>query len=1095
MAAALTQGLSSRHLALNPEMNVWVSASAGTGKTKILTDRILMLLLAGEDPQKILCLTFTKAAAAEMKGRLLQYTLEWATCSEASLHEKLTDFLGGIPSQDQKEKARSLFMSLIGVTPGVRITTIHSFCQSLLMQFPVEAGISPFFRILAEHESQKLLKNAVEETLTFSATFSSLKESITLLTERCHVSTFTEIIEDLIGRPERLQKILRKRNETNYYGLEEIFGCHQAEKIEDSIKLFHELQKERALDLQNASSCLMEGGKTDIARGEAMQAWMALKEVPTLEDFNSYASHFLTIEGDIRKTLVSVGVSQNYPSITEYLIKEAYLLWEVVQKQKSLFNMKMTKALYDLGAAILENYEYQKVAQHSLDYNDLIYKAKSLLTHHELAAWVLYKLDGGINHILVDEAQDTNEAQWEIIHALTEEFYAGESARSVSRTLFAVGDPKQSIYSFQGTSPAIFKQKNTFYHHRIQEAQKNFCTLSLEKSFRSTPVILEVVNALCSHEEIKTSINALDKEALHISHHEQKGGTVELWPLIEVDNKEIKGREQLSICLAKKIKTWLDQKLYLEMQDRSVEASDILILLRERGSLMTTLISALKALGIPVAGPDRLTLLNEIVIQDLIALGEFLLLPEDDLNFACVLKSPLIALTEEDLFNLAYNRQGETLWARFQQSTQYQTHLDFLLELRNKVDYVGPFALYADLLNRLKGRKKFHARLGEECLDAIEEFLTLCLEYERTQCASLQGFLSWVKTIDIEIKRDFSKANSGVRVMTVHGAKGLQAPIVILAETTTKPIWRDKFLWQEKPHPLLLWASSQEELPHHLKKVKETLQAEQLDEYWRLLYVAMTRAEEHLYIAGVKSRTAATGSWYDILSKVLEPISQKIDFQEDFLKGQGLKLYKPCQTEREASLNKEASIDQSYSLPAYLQRPPAYEELSNDPISHLIEESIFRKEYTDKELQKDILCKLLKHLPFCLPETYDTEAQKIFKQFYFSVPKILFEQCYKIAWNLLNHQKLNFLFIPTAYTDVPFAGYYQGKQVTGVFDRIVVLDQVAHVIIYKIEEDLLSQDKKEMVIYQSIAQNLFPGKIIRVFFLKVTTRDLIEFEN
>lgn len=1081
-------------------MNVWVSASAGTGKTKILTDRILMLLLAGEEPQKILCLTFTKAAAAEMKERLLQYTLEWATCSEASLNEKLTDFLGAIPSQDQKEKARSIFVSLIDVTPGVRITTIHSFCQSLLAQFPVEAGITPFFRILAEHESQELLKNAVEEALTFSATFSSLKESITLLTERCHVSTFTEIIEDLIGRPERLQKILRKRDEAAYYGLEEIFGCLQSEKTEDYIKLFYEVQKERTLDIRNASDCLMEGGKADIARGKAIQAWIYLKEVPTLENFNSYASHFLTLEGDIRKNLVSKSVSQTYPSILECLIKEAQFLWEVVQKQKSLSNMKMTKALYDLGAAILENYERQKIAQHSLDYNDLIHKTKFLLTHPELAAWVLYKLDGGINHILVDEAQDTNDTQWEIIHALTEEFYAGESARSVSRTLFAVGDPKQSIYSFQGTSPTIFKKKNIFYQHRIQEAQKNFCTLSLEKSFRSTPVILEVVNAVCSFEEIKTSINAIDEEILHVSHYEKKGGTVELWPLIEVYNKEINGREQLSMCLAQKIKTWLDQKLYLEMQGRPVEASDVLILLRERGSLMASLISALKAQGIPVAGPDRLTLLNEIVIQDLIALGEFLLLPEDDLNLACVLKSPLIALTEEDLFNLAYNRQGETLWARLQQFPQYQMHLDFLLDLRNKVDYVGPFALYADLLNRLEGRKKFHARLGDECLDAIEEFLTLCLEYEKTQCASMQGFLSWLKTVDIQVKRDFSKANGGVRVMTVHGAKGLQAPIVILAETTTKPTWRDKFLWQEEPDTLLLWASSHDELPHHLKKIKETLQAEQLDEYWRLLYVAMTRAEEHLYIAGVKSRTAATDSWYDVLSKVLEPISQKIEFKEDFLKGQGLKLYKPCQTERDLSLNKSsASINQKYSLPEYLQRPPVQEELSENLMIHLIEENLFKTEYTDEELQRVILRKLLKHLPLGLLQSYDNEAQKIFKQFYSFVPRNLFEQLYKIAKNVLNHQNLKYLFVSTAYAELPFAGYYQGKQVTGVIDRIVVLEQVVHVVVYKtggmLPGNLSSQDKKEMSIYQSIVQNLFPEKSIKMFFLWVEALDLVEFEN
>lgn len=1086
-----------RQLALNPDFNVWVSASAGTGKTKILTDRLLTLLLTGVDPQKILCLTFTKAAAAEMRERLLHQTLEWAICSEEKLKESLNQFLEILPSQEQQAKARSLFMTLINDTPGIRITTIHSFCQSLLTQFPIEAGISPAFKILAEHESQDLLKQALEEVLAFSSTSSELKQAITLLTENLHVATFQEIIESLVERPERLQKILNEGLEVARQKLEQMFGCRHTESSEDYLRQYQDAQEERLEDLQSIRIALGQGGKTDIARGDAIHGWITLKSLPTIKNFEAYAGHFLTLEGEIRKNLASTAICQKFPYILDLLSKEAHMIQEIFQRQKSLLNMKMTSALYSLGSAILEYYERLKKTKHALDYNDLIQKAKALLTDAELSSWVLYKLDGGIDHILIDEAQDTNEAQWDIIQALTEEFYVGESARSASRTLFAVGDPKQSIYSFQGTSPAIFERKRSFYQQKIQEAQKNFYTLSLEKSYRSTSVILEVVNAVCSDEEVKTALNKRGEVVRHISHHEHKGGKVELWPLLESEDKETSGREQLSVCLAKKIKELLEQKTFLEVRGRIIEASDILILLRERSSLMSSLIFSLKKEGVPVAGPDRLSLLNEIAIQDLIALGDFLLLPEDDLTLACVLKSPLIGLKEEELFELAYHRQEETLWKRLQKNLKYQNHYLFLSELRNKVDYVGPFSLYSDLLNRLGGRKKFQARLGEECRDAIEEFLTLCLEYENTHCASLQEFLTWIKATDIEVKRDFSKANSGVRVMTVHGAKGLQAPVVILADTTTKPVWREKFLWQEKPQPLLLWASSHEELPDELKKIKETLQVEQQAEYWRLLYVAMTRAEEHLYIAGVKMRTATKGTWYEVLSKALEPISQQVEFNEEFIRGSGLQLWRKAQVEQETA-GKPAIVD-NYSFPAYLQSPLAQEETLEPLISSTIEESLWGQVRKEKTLQEQILRKLLNHLSFYLPIEYEKEAQKIIKSFFPFVSSSLFEKCYKAAIHILTDPNLRFLFSGLTYIDVPFAGYYKNKPITGQIDRVTLQGADVYVVTYKIGalglqsvDAILPEDKQEMEIYQKVTQDIFPDKVIKPYFLWTETGQLKE---
>lgn len=1092
MATTVMQEDNSRQLALNPNFNVWVSASAGTGKTKILTDRLLMLLLTDIDPQKILCLTFTKAAASEMRERLLHQALEWSICSEEKLIESLNQFLESAPSQEQQMKARSLFMILINGTPGIRITTIHSFCQSLLTQFPIEAGISPAFKILAEHESHPLLKQALEETLAFSSTTLELKQAITLLTENLHVVTFQEIIESLIARPERLQKILNEGLEAATQKLEEMFGCHHTQSPEDYVKEYQKVQQLE--DLHRMRVALAQGGKTDIARSEAIHEWITLKSLPTIKNFEEYAGHFLTLDGEIRKNLVSTSVSQKFPDVLDLLSREAHLIQEIFQRQKSLLNMKMTKALYQLGLAILEKYERLKKMTHALDYNDLIQKARFLLTDSELCSWVLYKLDGGIDHILIDEAQDTNESQWDIIQALTEEFYAGESARSTSRTLFAVGDPKQSIYSFQGTSPVIFEKKKSFYQQKIQAAQKNFYTLSLEKSYRSTAIILEAVDAVCSDEDVRMALNKKGEAVRHISHHQHKGGKVELWPLLESDDKEITGREQLSVCLAKKIKELLDQKTFLHVRGRPIEASDILILLRERSSLMASLILSLKKEGIPVAGPDRLSLLNEIAIQDLIALGDFLLLPEDDLTLACILKSPLIGLEEEDLFELAYDRQEDTLWQRLQKSLTYQASYVFLSDLRNKVDYVGPFSLYSDLLNRLGGRQKFQARLGEECRDGIEEFLTLCLEYENTHCASLQEFLTWIKATDIEVKRDFSKANSGVRVMTVHGAKGLQAPVVILADTTTKPVWREKFLWQEKPNPLLLWASSHDELPRELKKIKERLQEEQQAEYWRLLYVAMTRAEEHLYIAGVKMRASIKGTWYEVLLRALAPLSHQVEFKEEFLRGSGLQLWKKSQIKQDIEVKFEA--ENNYSLPAYFQNPIDSEETLSPLISATIEENLERQE---KTFQEQLLRKLLNNLSIHRSIEYEKEAQKIYENFFPFVFKGLFEKYYKAVLHILTDPKLSFLFTGPTYVDVPFAGYPKNKPITGQIDRVTVQEEMVYIITYKIgvsdlpsKNSISSEDKKEIEIYQKVIQDIFPDKEIKCYFLWLETGQLRE---
>ena len=906
----LDEALQQQRMAIDADAHVWVSASAGTGKTKVLTDRILNLLLNGVNPRKILCITFTNAAAAEMRHRLLDRLGHWATCSDTVLAQELTGFcqkekqkdVTSEKIQDMTERARTLFVEVLEISGGIRIQTIHSFCQSLLVTFPLEAGLSLDTQLMTEQEQQGILKQVHDHVLKASSHDRQLKEALDTLAEYFHWQTFSQLCDQLLEDPLKLVLALRSGVPSARATLRRLLDLDQKDPLtkialgndtsrhllnQDQWAMLVESVWDGAhiLRLKKTGENLVQSQRvTDQKNGKMILDWCVHPE-KNLDAFTFYEQVFLTQEGSIRQRLLTQGMQKDFPDLLDTLQDEAERVQTLSFLVKKISVYKVSVCLLTLGQALLEQYEAHKQAQGVLDYDDLILKASSLLHHGELSPWILYKLDGGVDHLLVDEAQDTNMVQWSIIKALTEEFFAGQGARNCPRTLFVVGDGKQSIYSFQGTDPDIFPEMQNHFARLLPtdpqpslSSHKTWKEISMSLSFRSTATILEFVDLVFSQTKARQGVYSGQSTLKHLCFRQGQAGKVELWPLVTAEtpflndihedplfaeeeylfssSEESSGDGEQSpdaipslktqIILAHKvadqIEQWLNQKTFLPNKNRPLQADDILVLVRTRSVFVPALIRVLKHKGIPVTGLDRLTLLKELCIQDVMALSEFLLLPQNDFALACVLKSPFGNLTEDDLFLLAHSRGEKSLWENLkihqEKDSRFSALVDQLSLFLSYVDFMPLFRLYSEILFTHGHEARITQRFGAEALDFLEEFLNLAYTYGKQPGSSLQGFLEWLRQGSVCIKRDFSQKEAGqIRIMTVHSAKGLQAPVVILADAASCPLVKPSFFWPPTPEGDLgfVWSPPQKMALPVTKALKEDVRALQDEEYRRLL--------------------------------------------------------------------------------------------------------------------------------------------------------------------------------------------------------------------------------------------------------------------
>ncbi len=870
--------------AADPEVHAWVAASAGTGKTQVLSARVLRLLLAGARPDAILCLTFTKLAAAEMQDRVMARLARWAGCDEAGLASDLAA-ISAPTDAETFANARGLFAAVLEAPAGLAIQTIHSFAQGLIASFPVEAGITPGFQTLDDRAAALLRRRVLTDALTDTSNPKFLAD---------------------------VAEIAIDGGETRLHAIMAALSRHSAALAELRVEGVEPLLR-RALGLADGDSeaATLAAGIAALPLLKLQQFAQALgrqkgvnaqKLAGALAGFQA-ASDKAKLWPDLWRMFHS---TKNEPLALTTLVPKALddedLEWRpfCADLQTQLLGLRADLERWQIldfagrhlrvAVRLAQDWRAAKHRAGVIDYDDMIAAAARLLGEPGAADWVRFKLDSRIDHVLVDEAQDTNLLQWQVIRALVEEYFSGRGQRDQFRSLFVVGDFKQSIFGFQGADPQIYADMKDDFVGLCEAEPERWKELPLTVNFRSVPAILDVVDRVIDH----VGPQLFDPQGVepHVA-HKPGAGLVMLWPPLlpdagSEDEDEAEDDEAPPLAqdidmarrIAATIAGWLapETALILPASGRRAAAQDILVLVRKRSGLMNALVTALHEAGVPVAGADRLNLAEPLAVADLLALVQFACQPDDDLTLAALLVSPFCGLDHHQLIGLAAARPG-TLWAAVLASDDpvVAAPRAALVEVLRLAADVSPYRFLETILSGpLAGRRKLLARLGEEARDAIDTVLDQALACEAAGAASLQAFIAWMAAEDLEVKRDPEAAIDAVRLMTVHGAKGLQAPIVIMADACHVP--------PTEKGALVLALNNDAELPlwlppglvappAFLTDAQNERVARAAREHRRLLYVALTRAEEVLCIGGAtkpcKEWDVHPESWYSLVGEAL----------------------------------------------------------------------------------------------------------------------------------------------------------------------------------------------------------------------------------
>ena len=1108
--------------ASDPAASAWVAANAGSGKTHVLALRVIRLLLDGVDPAKILCITFTKAAAANMANRVFDELRRWTALDDIELDATIKQISGIEPDAARRTLARRLFAMALETPGGLKVQTIHAFCTRLLHHFPFEANVAARFSVLDEAAQAQLL-NEISLGVLLDAALAP-EEALGRALASAIAGTSDQTFKDVIG------EAIRKRDAVRAWvdhggsieaaiaalcGTLGVGGDDTIERVESEMTdgpIFP------ASQWAAAAEALERGGKSDHEQARRLLAASAAS-APQRAGF--YQQVFVTGKLEPRQQILTRSMELAHPELAERLCRERERMLGLIERRKAVACRDRTAALITIADAVLSRYQAMKDRRGQLDYDDLIDKALALLGAQG-AAWVHYKLDQGIDHVLIDEAQDTSPKQWEIIARLTAEFFAGSGARLIRRTIFAVGDEKQSIFSFQGAAPREF----AVMHHRFEKlskaAEHEFRHVRFRHSFRSGPNVLGAVDAIFARPEAFAGLSAEVANTVHESLPDAAPGLVEIWELIKPASKreieawdapfdqltETSPQVRLAAKIAKNVKAWMKQ---------GSRAGDVLVLVRQRGPLFEAIIRALKDLQIPVAGADRLVLTEHIAVMDLMVLADALLLPDDDLALATVLKSPLFGFDDADLFDLAWKRKSSlraALRAKAQGNARFAEALA-KLEHFGEWAHEMPFTFYARVLGRAGGRKRFLARLGHEADDALDEFLNLALDYERRKTPSLQGFLAWLRAAQTDVKRDMEITRDEVRVMTVHGAKGLEAPIVVIADTTTAPAGPP----QRQPRLLslpgataqapncLVWAGAKATDTAPVSAARDCVRQEAEAEYRRLLYVAMTRAIDRLVICGAEGeRARPQGCWWDLVFAALKP---PLSVEDDDGDGKVWRYRKlPVAAEsRVIHLPQPVAAD---GRPPWLDadaptEPPPIRLLS--PAAAYDEAAPRRAwasssgEERDKALARGTLVhRLLQSLPD-IPKAARADAAR--RYLARSAATFSAEERETIVaqlGRLLEDPRFSELFAPSSRAEIPIVGWLNGGTVavSGQVDRLAVTRDAVLITDYKTNRpaprcltEVPPAYVAQLALYRAVLGELYPDKHIRAALVWTDVPDLM----
>ncbi len=883
MKSSLQETIDLQQIASNPNNSCWVFASAGSGKTKILTDRVLRLLLNGVAADKILCLTFTKVAAAEMQQRINSELAKWSLIDEKELEKIISNLNQKKSSQAEISKARNLFLELLDYEEKIKIQTIHAFCQGILKAFPFESKVRANFEILEESQEKLLLKKSRQNIIDKSLENNELKNLLTELSARTSEEGFDDLVAEFLQKKD---KFLHAKEV--FFGIEnlceEIFSKLKISQNQTEENIFAKFVKNCDLAKLNLFEKELRQGKSS-KNLESAQSIKLFLEQPIYENFAELKSAFLTQENTPKKFYDQISKNENQLIFAGEFSANICQFLEEINSLKIAQNSCFLARYIDL---VLENYQSLKNNGGFLDYDDIITKAENLLNNPEFKDWVRMKIDGSFDHILVDESQDTNRKQWNIIKALSDDFFSGESASAKKRSIFIVGDEKQSIYGFQGAENDISSE---IFEYFWEKSDQKLLKIELTNSFRSQPKILQAVDEVFNDSARQKSISQISEFKGHKAIKNGEG-IVEIWP--QIKNQESKKDEKsydwnlafeqieqddeaeiLAKIIAKRIRDKVD--------DNSAKYGDFMILLRNRtNALNGALTRIFDECEIPFSSIGAIHFKKNLLLQDLVSLAQFIVLPQDDLNLACLLKSPFFEISEEDLIEICSHKNSHkiNIFNSLAQIKKYQKFHEQLLNFLFLGQKKSSFELFYFLLKEQNFEKKFIQNFGNEANKIIDKFLIALYDFCQNSATNLQKFLEFIAKFDAKISLTSQDQNS-VKITTIHSAKGLQAPVVIMPDCcynfnkllTSK----EKISWIKGPKiELPLWRNGKDEENSLLQKHREEKISTAKDEYLRLLYVAMTRAENELYIGGF-GKSKDQNSWYEIIKNSVT-CAQNLEF-------------------------------------------------------------------------------------------------------------------------------------------------------------------------------------------------------------------------
>lgn len=1120
--------------AAQPQDHVWLGASAGTGKTQVLSARVLRLMLAGVSPEAILCITFTKAGAAEMAHRIHERLAMWVRMADGDLRLDLAALGADWAEPGILDRTRSLFATVIDSPGGaVRVQTIHSFCQTLLASFPLEAKILPGFRALEDSEASALQREVLGQLLARpDADGDAMRTIAAMLSQRLGQDA---AIAFLARCASSFTAADAPRFAPRAADLRAQLGLPQGDPLTWQAAALAGGAVADADIAAVAASGRGWGTKTGDGRADIMDDWFRADAHGRAAMMVAVRGCFLTSTGDMRADYTKdKGGMRSCLAAAERIVAAAD---DLLATATAMAVADDLAAAWDLGSRFAEAYALAKRERGLADFDDLISIAGHLLAQGDFGDWVRFKLDQRTDHILVDEAQDTNARQWAIVASLAGEFFAGAGAKDERvRTMFTVGDRKQAIFGFQGTEPAAFEAARLSFARRAAEGGKPFEDVDLDTNYRSSPAVLDVVDAwIAAGATELMGLGSDEPPHIPADFNRDRAGRVELWqPLLvgkaldaeaddeggfEGDDEDAAGPRDTSAAASDPASLRLSRAIADEVQDwiahgkdgRPVAPGDILILVRRRKDVAARIVARLQSLHVPVAGVDRFSLTQSLAVQDLLAAMRFAVQPLDDLNLASLLVSPLFGWSQDELFVFAHGRQKRALWEqlRAREEEAPPATMAALRSLLGMGDFTTPFRFLERILSgSLDGRRKLYQRLGREARDPIDELLAQALAFERQEAPSLLGFLSHIAASTAEIKRQSEARGDVVRVMTVHGSKGLQAPIVILADATDDPKPRRVNFdlsaagWDKLP----VFALGKEERHGAIAKAHEDKEAAEREEHWRLLYVAMTRAEELLVVAGTrKGDELPQNNWHSAVDAVLADMGAE---WQDAGPRWGRKRVHAVQGKTRAAKAKARSAAPPVVVPDWARqaapeearppRPLAPSALGEDDVA-AVPQGAARAAAVNRGL---LLHALFERLPPVAPEQRRSAAWR-----WLGVQAADLEEADRAMMvdevlAVLDDPAHAALFGPGSLAEVPLSAVVDGAVVAGIVDRLLVTDDAVTVIDYKTgrhvparASDVQPAYLRQMAAYRDALAAIFPSRRIAAALLYTAAPRLIDLDD